>query len=134
MALLASGGRETSDLQRLKYAEAVEEAEAAAVEGQERPAMVAILGYAHGMAGNKREARKVLHQLTEFSRQRYISPYDLSLVHVGLGEKDEAMEELRRAYEERSPHMVLLNVEPMFGSLRSDPRFAQLLKDMALSP
>jgi serine/threonine-protein kinase len=116
------------------YAEAVEQAEAAAVEEQERPAMIAILGYAHGMAGNEREARRVLDQLTEFSTQRYISPYDLSLVHVGLGEEDEAIEGLRRAYDERSPHMVLLKVEPMFDSLRSDPRFVQLLKDMALSP
>ncbi len=131
MALLARGGRDASDVQKSKYAEAVAEAQAAAI-GQDRPAMVAILGYAYGMAGNKREAQKILDQLTDLSKRRYVSPYDLAIVHVGLGDKDRAIKELRRAYEERSPHLVLLKAEPVFDSLRSDPRFAQVLRDMKL--
>jgi len=134
MALLASGGSEPADLQRSRYAEAVAEAQAATVGGQERPAMIALLGYAHGMSGNKPEARKVLGQLIELSKRRYISPYDLAMVHVGLGEKAQAVQELRRAYDERSPHLVLLKAEPIFDSLRSDPRFTQVLKDMKLPP
>jgi hypothetical protein len=76
----------------------------------------------------------VLDHLTKQSKQRYVSPYDLAVVHVGLGDKDQAVKELRRAYEERSPHLVLLKAEPVFDNLRSDPRFALLLKDMKLPP
>jgi Flp pilus assembly protein TadD len=134
MALLARGGRDPSDVQKSNCAEALAEAQAAAGIGQDRPAMVAILGYAYGMSGNMREAQEVLTQLTELSKRRYVSPYELAIVHVGLGDKDQAVKELRRAYEERSPHLVLLKAEPVFDSLRSDSRFALVLKDMKLPP
>jgi tetratricopeptide (TPR) repeat protein len=134
MALLARGGRDLSDAEKSKHAEAVAEAQAAAGTGQDRPAMVAILGYAYGRTGNKRNAQKVLDQLTELSKRRYVSPYDFAIVHVGLGDKAQAIKELRRAYEERSPHLVLLKAEPVFDSLRSDPRFALVLGDMKLPP
>ena len=134
MALLASGSRGPADVQNSRYAEATVEAQAAAADSPGGPAMKAMLGYAYGMSGNKREAQKVLDQLIEVSKQRYVSPYDLAVVHMGLGEKDQALEALRRAYKERSPHLVLLKVEPIFDSLRSDLRFTQLLKDIGLPP
>jgi Flp pilus assembly protein TadD len=134
MALMARGGRDASDIQKSNNAEALAEAQVVAGTGQDRPAMVAILGYAYGMSGNKRKAQKVLDQLTELSKRRYVSPFDLAVVHVGLGDKDQAVKELRRAYEERSPHLVLLKAEPVFDNLRSDTRFAQVLKDMKLPP
>jgi serine/threonine-protein kinase len=134
MALMARAGRAASDGQESSYAEAIAAAQAGALDGQERPAMVAILGYAYGMSGNKGEARKVLAQLIELSKRRYVSPYDLAVVHMGLGDKEQALRELRRSYEERAPHLVLLKAEPIFDSLRSDPRFHQLLKDMRLEP
>jgi serine/threonine-protein kinase len=51
---------------------------------------------------------------------------------VGLGEKDQAIEWLQKAYEERSSFLVSINVSPAYDSLRSDPRFKELLKKMGL--
>jgi serine/threonine-protein kinase len=130
MALLASGAREPADARRIKYGEAVEQAQAAAAEGERRPAMVAILGYACGMSGDRRKSRTVVDELIELSKRRYISPYDLAVAHLGLDEKEQAVAELRRAFDERAPHLVLLKVEPMFDSLRSDARFSRILRDV----
>jgi hypothetical protein len=61
------------------------------------------------------------------SSKKYVSPYDLAMIHVGLKETDEAFEWLRRALEERSVWLGYLSVEPQLDPLRSDPRFQELL-------
>ncbi len=97
-------------------------------------AMVAALGYGHAVSGNTGEAKKVLEELKEFSKRRYVSPYDLATIHTGLGENDEAFAWLHRACEERSCPLVYLNVEPIFVKLRTDRRFADLLRRIGLPP
>jgi tetratricopeptide (TPR) repeat protein len=120
--------------QKARYPEALAESRAATAAAPGKTTLEAMLGYIYGVSDNKREAQDVLDRLTELSRQRYISPYDLAVAHMGLGHDDEAGAELRRAGAERSPHLVLLRVEPIFDRLSSDPRFAQVLKDMRLPP
>ena len=70
----------------------------------------------------------MLDQLEELSKSRYVSPYDRATVYAGLGEKDQAIAWLEKAYQERSDGLVFLKVEPKFDGLRSDPRFADLLR------
>ena len=53
---------------------------------------------------------------------------------MGLGEKDQALEQVEKAYEDRSDYLPFLNAEPAFDSLRSDPRFQDLLRRMGLPP
>jgi hypothetical protein len=67
------------------------------------------------------------------SRQKYISPHDLAVIYTGLGDKDRAIEQLNKAYEDRSGWFISVGVDPMFDALRPDPRFAELLKRMNLS-
>jgi hypothetical protein len=55
-------------------------------------------------------------------------------VHAALGEKDQAFEWLRKACDERDPHVIWLKVDPTLENLRSDPRFTQVLRDMKLPP
>jgi TolB-like protein/Tfp pilus assembly protein PilF len=86
------------------------------------------LGHAYATAGRCDEARAVLDQLNALSSQRYVSPYDIALVHVGLQEYDEAFTWLQRAFEQRSLWLGYLNVEPQLDSLRSDQRFQGLLR------
>jgi TolB-like protein/Tfp pilus assembly protein PilF len=86
------------------------------------------LGHGYAMAGRRDEARTVLSQLTALSDQRYVSPYDLAMVHVGLQENDEALAWLQKAFEQRSLWLGYLNVEPQLDPLRSDRRFQELLR------
>ena len=92
------------------------------------------LGHAYAVAGKAGEAQKVLAQLKDLSKQKYVSAYDIALIYVGLGEKDQAFAWLERAYEERCPTLEFLKVEPSLDPLRSDPRFADLLRRMNLQP
>jgi hypothetical protein len=63
-----------------------------------------------------------------------LDAYHVALIHVGLGEKDQALQWLNKAYEDRSAYMVILNVDPWMDPLRSDPRFQALLRRMNFPP
>jgi TolB-like protein/Tfp pilus assembly protein PilF len=88
------------------------------------------LGLVYGLAGRNREAREVLSQLTEMSPQRYVSPLYFALVYMGLGDNDRAFEYLYKAVKERDSWMATLKYAPFFDSIRSDPRYPGLLKEV----
>ncbi len=94
--------------------------------------LLAGLGYAYATSGKRDEAMKVLEQLKDLSKQRYASSYGVAIIHLGLGEKDAVFESLEKAYQERSEGLSSLMVEPRWDSLRTDPRFADLLKRIGL--
>jgi TolB-like protein/tetratricopeptide (TPR) repeat protein len=96
------------------------------------PSSLGYLGYVYAAAGKKVEAQKVLEELKELSKQRYVSPYNIACTYAGLNDKDSAFEWLERAYQERSSFMPLLKTETAFDNLRTDPRFKELLKRMNL--
>ena len=93
------------------------------------------LGYAYAVSGRRAEAQKVLDQLAEISKQKYVPAASRAAIYAGLGDKDKAFEWLEKAYEERS--IVIgsghpIKVDPVWDPLRSDPRFADLLRRMNL--
>jgi TolB-like protein/DNA-binding winged helix-turn-helix (wHTH) protein len=90
------------------------------------------LGHALGVAGRRAEALAMLEGLRQLSSTRYVSPYSVALVHCGLGDRDQALAWLEKAYVERSDYMPYLNREPMLDGLRSDPRFAALVRRVGL--
>jgi serine/threonine protein kinase/Tfp pilus assembly protein PilF len=90
------------------------------------------LGYGYALEGRRAEAQKVLDQLNERSKQRYVSPANRAIIYVALGEKDKAFEWLEKGYEERS--VVAIKVSQVYDPLRSDPRFTDLLRRMNLQP
>jgi tetratricopeptide (TPR) repeat protein len=90
------------------------------------------LGYAYALDGKRAEAQRVLDQLNELSKQRYVPAMARAMVEIGLGEKDKAFEWLEKAYEEH--YVIQLKVDPQFDPLRSDPRFSDLLGRMNLQP
>jgi serine/threonine protein kinase/TolB-like protein/Flp pilus assembly protein TadD len=94
---------------------------------------MAQLGYAYGMAGRKNEALKTLADLEALAARRYSSPVRIACVYAGLGDKDRAFEWLEKGYAGRSDHLTQLKTDPMFDNLRSDPRFADLLRRVGLS-
>jgi len=88
------------------------------------------LGHVYGLAGRREEATRILDELKQRSQSQYVSPIQFALVYTGLGQTDETFFWLGRAYEERSPIMAYLKVEPWFDPLRSDSRFDDLLLRM----
>lgn len=95
------------------------------------PLVIAAMGHAYGVCGRAEEAQAALAELIRLSNQIYVSPYDVALIHLGLGEKDRAFELFEEAYEERSVWMVRLNVDLRLAPLRSDPRFTDLQRRIA---
>jgi len=91
---------------------------------------VALLGEAYAAAGHREDAHKILEQLKEISKQRYITPYVVGRIYAALGKKDEAFRWLELAYQERAAWMVFLKVDPRLDGLRPDPRFQDLLRRM----
>jgi TolB-like protein/DNA-binding winged helix-turn-helix (wHTH) protein/Flp pilus assembly protein TadD len=96
------------------------------------PFFVAALGHAYAVAGNRREAEKVLQTLSERAKKSYVSPFDLALIYAALGEKDKAFALLDKAVAEHSTFLVYTKWEPRLDPLRSDPRFQDLLKRIGL--
>jgi eukaryotic-like serine/threonine-protein kinase len=119
--------------QKSMYSEAITEYEKAR-RIENSPWVLASLGNGYAVAGRTADARKVLAELEEMSKQRYVSPYNNALVYAGLGEKDQAFAWLNKADEERNDYLVYIKVEPLFDSLRSDPRFGDLLRRIGLAP
>ncbi len=102
--------------------------------GTEWSLAMAGLGHLYAKAGKKGEARAVLEELQQLSRQEYVPSDSMALICAGLREKDQAFAWLEKAYDERSFRMAWLKVEPRWDSLRSDSRFTQLLRHMGLAP
>ncbi|MGH9846453.1 MAG: tetratricopeptide repeat protein, partial [Blastocatellia bacterium] len=96
------------------------------------PNHFATLGYAYAAAGRRSEAIKALDELKELSKQRYVPSSFIACIYVGLGEKDLAFAWMEKAYEEHDYKLNFLKVDPIFDSLRSDPRFNDLLRRMKL--
>lgn len=82
--------------------------------------------------GNKSKAQKILERLRSLSKQGPVAAHHFVLIYAGLGEKDQAFAWLEKAYQQHSPMMAWLKVDPRFDSLRPDPRFQDLMRRVGL--
>jgi len=89
------------------------------------------LGYAYAITGRQHEALEILAQIEKASQERYVSPQVFAIVHLGLGNKEQAMAWLEKAYDERA-FEVLGFSGPLFDRLSGDPQFEDLLRRMRL--
>ena len=119
-------------VQQGRHVEAINEIKKAITLSNGNTRDIATLGHAYAIAGKRSEALKILAELQELAKQKYVSPYFIALVYVGLGEKDQAFAWLEKAYQERHPYLILIKVEPVFDVLRSDPRFQDLVQRIGL--
>jgi hypothetical protein len=88
----------------------------------------ASLAHAYAIAGHRERAARVLTALRAEAATKYVPSYYFALVYTGLGQRDQALRQLERAYEERSTVVAYLRVDPRLAPLRDDPRFLALVK------
>jgi serine/threonine protein kinase/Tfp pilus assembly protein PilF len=117
-----------------RYEMAIAEGEKGVALSDGSPLMRAALAHTYGMANKTKEALETLESLTNLAKQKYIAPYFLAGIHMGMGENDRALECLERAYEEKSHWLIYLHIDPSMDTLRDDARFQDLLRRIGLPP
>jgi DNA-binding SARP family transcriptional activator/Tfp pilus assembly protein PilF len=120
-------------LQKGLHGEAIADFQRAAEHSEGSEVLVA-LACAHAATGETAEARSILAGIGEMSGRTYVSPYSMALVHLALGEKEEAFAWLEKAYRQRAEWMIYFGVDPRLDGLRADPRYGELLRRVGLAP
>jgi tetratricopeptide (TPR) repeat protein len=96
------------------------------------PQVLGTLGHVFAASGKRDEALTTLDEMKQISKQRYVAAYSFALVYAGLGKQDEAFQWLEQSYRDHDSSITRLKVDPLFDSLRSDPRFAELTRRVGL--
>jgi serine/threonine protein kinase/tetratricopeptide (TPR) repeat protein len=97
------------------------------------PLGMGFLGYAYALAGRPADARAILMQFKDVAKQRYVSTIAPALIHIGLGEEQEALEWLDKAYQGRDAFLAYAKIFPPFDPLRETTKFQELLGKLALA-
>jgi TolB-like protein/Flp pilus assembly protein TadD len=121
------------EMQRGNYQKCVEEYQRAQ-KTEAVPFMTGFLGYAYAKSGQRDKALKTLEELNQLTSRRFVTPFSQALIYLGLGQNRDAITWLEKAYDERSPWLDWLKIEPLFNPLRSDPQFQALYKKMNFPP
>jgi tetratricopeptide (TPR) repeat protein len=119
--------------QKGKWKEALADLETAKRLDDSLPS-AAMLGEAYALAGDKSRARQILSEMQVRAGREHVSPLYPAIIHTGLGDKDLAFSELAAAVEERDTNVLAIKVAPLYDPLRSDQRFADLVRTVGLTP
>ena len=114
--------------------QAIAEAERAVQLFGRTPLFLGALGHAYAISGRRTEALNIVQELLRPPLQRLGPQMSLATIYTGLGNKDQAFEQLEMAYREHSAWLVLIYMDPVFDPLRRDPRFADLIRRLELPP
>jgi len=114
--------------QTKEFDKGVSEAKRALAIDRDNLLYVASLGYAYAVAGNGNEARATLARLAQASRDRYVSAYHVALIHIALGDLETGLTWLERAYDEQSPWIGYMRVDPRLDPVRHQLRFERILR------
>jgi tetratricopeptide (TPR) repeat protein len=120
--------------QKGMFEEAIAEFQKASSLSGGEPTTLGALGHAYAVSGRKDRAHNVLVELKQLSRRRYVAPFEIAVIYIGLGEKDLTFEWLERAYRDHSAFLAYLKVDPRFDSLHGDSRYRDLRHRMGLPP
>ena len=104
---------------------------AAALSGRS-PGMLAALAHNYGIQRQTEHATEILKQLHALSAQRYVAAYDLAIVYLGIGDQEQALYYLDKAFRERSPWIVTLPTEPRVQHLKASVFFQSLIRKLRL--
>jgi TolB-like protein/DNA-binding winged helix-turn-helix (wHTH) protein len=98
------------------------------------PYPLAVMASVYGLQGRNDEAEALMKDLKETAQHRYVSGFFFAEAYVGLGQNDQAITWLERAYEAHDQWMVFANSYPGLDRLRSEPRFQALMRRMNFPP
>src|SRR5262249_4269818 len=116
-----------------KNAEAIAELKSKGAAAGEAPLVDAALGLAYGSVGKKGQTAKLVEAFKAGARKRYVPATDFGMLYAGLGDQEQALIWLQKAYEERADGLTWINVDPMLDPLRKHPQFQELVKRMGLA-
>jgi DNA-binding winged helix-turn-helix (wHTH) protein/TolB-like protein/Tfp pilus assembly protein PilF len=119
--------------QKAMYGQAIATYQKGLGQGGRQSQLLAALARAYALAGERNKSVKTLAELRDVSRQGYLNSYTFAVVYIGLGDKDQTLSWLEKAFQDRSSVLLWLGVEPMFASLRDDPRFQDLLRRVGIA-
>ncbi len=114
------------------YSAAIETFRETAALDHRSSSVLGTLGMAYGLAGQRREAVKVLDELLARSSRRYVPAHSIMEIYVGLGNREKVFEWMEKSYQEHANGMAWLAVWPGFDSIRGDPRFDMYLRRIGL--
>jgi TolB-like protein/Flp pilus assembly protein TadD len=114
------------------YQEAIDEFHKAVTASGGSTWILAGLGHAYAMASQRKNALRIIEELSDVSKRAYVSAYDIANIHAGLGKHGDALGWLEKAYKEHSVWLPFLGVDARLKSLRSDPHFQLLLDRIGL--
>jgi serine/threonine protein kinase len=116
-----------------KYKEAIQAAQKAAeLLGEYTPHILAALGLAHALAGERVEAEDILKNLKALSDKGTIPMFIIPWIYIALDERDKAFEWMERASEENDPLFMWIKSDPIINRLKGDPRYKAMLKKLGL--
>lgn len=119
--------------QQGRYAEAVAQFQKDLEESSGRSLTAKVnLAHAYAVSGDREAAEKIIGEVQEQAKSKYVSSFDIAVIYAGLGEKDQAFASLEKAYEEHASELVTLTTEQRFENLHSDPRFTDLARRIGL--
>src|SRR5437879_2668147 len=87
-----------------------------------------LLGYAYAISGDRPKAERILGELEELAKRQYVNTTAFAAIYLGLGEKEKALDWLDVAYENQESACWLLKVDPIYDSMRNEPRFQALVE------
>ena len=115
-----------------RHDDAISELQVAVDKTKRNTVMLSALGHAYATARHPAEARKIVEELEALTKTRYVSAYEIGLIHEALGETDLAFTWLETSFKERSAWLVYLESEPRLDHLREDSRLQDLIRRVGL--
>lgn len=118
--------------QEKRYPESVAELNQIRTRAKDWPPALSEKGYAYALSGDRRKAQAILKELEKVSAEKFVDPLGIAFINIGLGNKDEAIIWLNKAFDAHSFYLVFLKIDPKFDSLREHPGFAKLVDRLRL--
>jgi serine/threonine-protein kinase len=119
-------------IQQEMYEEAIEMLQRAFALAPAIPQVLSALGQAQALAGNRAEALRILGELETMAGERHVNAMSFAIVHLGLGDKDRALDYLEVACAERETPLAAIGVHPVYDSLRHEGRFQAVLRRVGI--
>jgi serine/threonine protein kinase/Flp pilus assembly protein TadD len=113
--------------QQKRYKEALAEFRLALKLVKDEPVILCDLIFTYALAGQKRQASILLKKLKKMASDVYVSPYDLAIAHLGVGDKETALDLLEESERGRDDGILMINIDPALDALRDHPRFKDIL-------